>query len=134
VAKTFMQTVNEAREAVPGVGVEEARRRLAEQPNALVVDVRDAGDRAATGVIPGAAHISLGTLTFKADREMPEAWRDPRLADRARPIITTCETGECATLGAKLLKDYGFADVSYLDGGTVAWKEAGLPTEPPYDA
>ena len=57
-----------------------------------------------------------------------------RLADRTRPIITTCETGECAALGARLLKDYGFADVSYLDGGTVAWKEAGLPTDPSYDA
>jgi 3-mercaptopyruvate sulfurtransferase SseA len=28
----------------------------------------------------------------------------------------------------------GFQDVAYLEGGTQAWKDAGLPTEPPSDA
>ncbi len=27
-----------------------------------------------------------------------------------------------------------FENLAYLEGGTQAWKEAGLPTEPPADA
>ncbi len=58
-----------------------------------------------TGIIPGAVNISLGTLTCKADNEVLPDWCDPNLADRSRPIITACETGEMATLAGKLLKD-----------------------------
>jgi rhodanese-related sulfurtransferase len=55
-------------------------------------------------------------------------WRGFNLADRSRPIITTCETGEMAALAGKLLKDMGFTNVLTLKGGTVAWKDAGYPT------
>ncbi len=81
-----------------------------------------------TGVIPGAVNISLGTLTYKADNEVPPDWRDRNLADRSRPIITTCETGEMAALAGKLLKDMGFTNARILKGGTVAWKDVGYPT------
>ncbi|MCH8831850.1 MAG: rhodanese-like domain-containing protein [Chloroflexi bacterium] len=33
-----------------------------------------------------------------------------------------------AALGAQVLKDMGFTDVTYLEGGMRGWKEAGLPT------
>jgi hypothetical protein len=37
-----------------------------------VIDVRDAADIAMTGTVPGAVNISLGSLTYKADNEVPE--------------------------------------------------------------
>jgi rhodanese-related sulfurtransferase len=101
---------------------------LEQNPNTLVVDVRDATDINSTGIIPNAMNISLGTLTFKADSEVDESWREPALRDRNRPIITTCEMGPMGALGGKLLKDMGFANVSILEGGTQAWKDAGFPT------
>ncbi len=131
MARTFMDRVAEAQAEVPVIGVAEARRRLQEEPTTLVVDVRDAADMAGTGVIPGAATISLGTLPLRADQELPEASRDARLQDRTRPIIVTCGLGGQASLGAKTLKDMGFSNVHILKGGTKAWKDAGLPTEPP---
>ncbi len=33
-----------------------------------------------------------------------------------------------AALGASTLKEMGFTNVTYMDGGMKAWKEAGLPT------
>ena len=33
-----------------------------------------------------------------------------------------------AALGAQVLKEMGFTNVNYMDGGMKAWKEAGLPT------
>jgi rhodanese-related sulfurtransferase len=128
MAKTFNQMVNEALFSVPTVSPAEARERLQQDPHTLVVDVRDAADINATGIIPDAMNISLGTLTYKADNEVEESWREPALRDRSRPIITTCEVGPLGALGGKLLKDMGFANVSILRGGTQAWKDAGFPT------
>jgi rhodanese-related sulfurtransferase len=129
MAKTFQQMVSEAMGEVPTIGPAEARKRMQQNPQTLVVDVRDAADISATGIIPDALNISLGTLTYKADNQVEEAWREPALRDRNRPIITTCEIGPMGALGGKLLKDMGFANVSILEGGTQAWKDAGFPTK-----
>jgi rhodanese-related sulfurtransferase len=130
VTKTFMQMVGEAQQVVPSVSAEEARRRLDEDPNTLVIDVRDESSIRASGLIPGAAAISAGSLLYKADNEVPEEWRDARLADRSRPIITQCDLGPLSAIAAKNLKEMGFTNVSYLEGGIQGWKQAGLPTEP----
>jgi rhodanese-related sulfurtransferase len=129
MARTFQQMVDEAIGEVPTISPAEARRRMQQDPRTLVVDVRDAADIRATGIIPNALNVSLGTLTYKADNEVEEAWREPALSDRNRPIITTCEVGAMGALGGKLLKDMGFANVSILEGGTQAWKDAGFPTK-----
>ena len=128
--KTFKEMVTEAGTAVSGISPSEVQRRLSENPNALVVDVRDAENIRATGKIPGAAAISAGSLLFKADQEVPEAWRDARVQDRSREIITQCDLGPLGAISAKNLRDMGFTNVSYIEGGIAAWKKAGLPTEP----
>ena len=84
-------------------------------------------------MVEGAIAVSSGTLPFVADTEVPEEWRDPRLQDRSRPVITVCDLGPMSAMAAKTLKDMGFENVAYLDGGTQAWKDAGLPTQAPSD-
>jgi rhodanese-related sulfurtransferase len=126
--------VGEAQAEVPGVGVEELRRRREAEPRTLVVDVRDLANRRASGMVAGAIAVSSGTLPVAADAEVPEAWRDPRLQDRAVPVVTVCDLGPMSALAARTLKEMGFRDVAYLEGGTQAWKDAGLATEPPVDA
>ncbi len=108
---------------------QEAQQRLDQDPGALVVDVRDAEDIPSTGLAARGLNVSLGMLPVKADQELPEEWRDSRLQDRSRQIIVTCQTGENAARGGKLLKEMGFTNVSYMEGGMEAWKAAGLPTE-----
>ena len=130
MARTFTERVAEAQSEVPVISVDEARQRLAEDPNAVVIDVRDASDIAASGIIPGGHHVSLGTLLYKADHSLPEEWRDPAFADKDRPIITTCGIGAMASIAAKELKDLGYTNVSILEGGTQGWKDAGHATEP----
>ncbi len=134
MAKTFAQMVGEAQAEVPGIGVEEAQRRLHEDPNTLVVDVRDLAVRRTSGMVEGAVAVSSGMLPIRADTELPEDWRDPRLQDRARPVITVCDAGPMSALAAQTLKGMGFENVAYLEGGTQAWTDAGLPTMPPPDA
>lgn len=128
-----MQMVEEAQGAVPGISPAEAYDRVQANPDSLIVDVRDTANRRASGMVEGAVAVSAGTLPFAADRNVPEAWRDPRLQDRSRPVITVCDLGPMSALAARTLKEMGFQNVSYIEGGTQAWKEAGLPTQAPTD-
>ena len=131
MAKTFAQMVGEAKAEVPGVSPQEAQQRMQQDPRTLVIDVREPEGIKETGAIPGSTNVPLGVLALKADQELPEQTRDPRLQDRSQPVIVTCAAGGQAALGAKTLKDMGFTNVSYVEGGTRGWKEAGLPTEQP---
>ena len=129
MAKTFMQMAGEAMAEVFGISPAEARQRMQQDRDTLLVDVRDAADISATGIAPGGVNVSLGMLQVRADQELPEELREPRLQDRSRQMITTCLGGPLGAMGAKLLKEMGFTNVSYIEGGMQAWKDAGLPTE-----
>jgi rhodanese-related sulfurtransferase len=129
MAKTFRQMVAEAKENVQGVSSAAAKEKLKANPDTLVIDVQDATDAGACGLIPSSVNISLGMLPIRADLELPENFRDARLADRNRSVLVTCGAGGQAALGAYLLKQMGFIDVAYIDGGTTAWKNAGFEVE-----
>jgi len=129
MAKTFRQMVAEAKENVPGISSADARKKIDENPNTLVIDVQDAKDAGACGLIPSSVNISLGMLPIRADLELPEHLRNPELADRNRPILVTCGAGGQAALGAYLLKQMGFTDVAYIEGGTTGWKDAGYDVQ-----
>ncbi len=129
MVKTFSHSVSEAMAEVSVISPTEAQERMQSESRTLVIDPRDAADIPVTGIIPGAMNISYGSLTYKADNELPPEYREPELEDLSRPIITTCETGELGALAGKLLNDMGFSNVSILEGGTQAWKDAGFPTE-----
>ncbi|MDQ0253633.1 rhodanese-related sulfurtransferase [Evansella vedderi] len=129
MALTFKQMLAEAREHVSGVTTAEAREKINNNPETLVIDVQDAADAGACGLIPSSLNISLGMLPIRADLELPEQLREPQLADRNRPVLVTCGAGGQATLGAYLLKQMGFTDVAYIEGGTKAWKAEGYEVE-----
>ena len=129
MAMSFMQIAEEAMAQVEGISAAEVQKRMKQDPNALLVDVRDAADIPSTGLATGGLNISLGMLPVRADLELPEEWREPRLQDRSLPVITACQLGPNGAIGAKILKDMGFTNVSYLEGGMEAWKAADLPTD-----
>ena len=124
-----MQMAEEAMAQVEGISAIEVQQRLEQDSNTLLVDVRDAADISSTGLATGASNISLGMLPVKADLELPEEWRDAGLQDRSRPVIITCQLGPNGAIGARLLKDMGFTNVCYMDGGMEAWQAAELSTE-----
>ncbi len=129
--RTFGNMAAEALAVVPVIAPAQAQSLLQSDPNTLVIDVRDAADINQTGTVPGAVNLSYGALTYLADNQVPETWRDPRLADRKRPIITTCILGPLGALGGKLLHDMGFTNISILEGGVQGWIDAGFPTAQP---
>jgi rhodanese-related sulfurtransferase len=92
-----------------------------DDPDTIVVDVRDAAEREADGAIPGSLHASRGMLEFHAD---PESSAHIKALDPAKKIILYCGTGGRSALAAKTLQDMGFKDVASLAGGFAAWQVA----------
>ena len=131
MAKTFMQLANEAMAKANAITAEEALKQLAEDPNTLLVDVRDESEVEATGMGTGAVNAPGRSLAWKADLKIDEEYREPELQDRSRRIITTCGSSPCyrGASAANLLTEMGFSNVSYVEGGMKALLAAGLPTE-----
>ena len=91
--------------------------RLINHEDAVIIDVRSDGEFR-QGHIVNALNI-------------PESQLAERLGKlnkyRARPIITTCRTGQISVkAGGKLVAD-GFEKVYTLNGGILAWEGASLP-------
>ena len=85
------------------------------------VDPRPAEAIAATtGKIPGARLIPIDDIESGS---LP-----PAFADRSIHVVTTCQAGPMASQAAAAFAKLGFARVSWIEGGTQAWAEAGYAT------
>jgi rhodanese-related sulfurtransferase len=94
---------------------------LVDDPEAVLVDVRETEERQNGRVIPGSIHAPRGLLEFKADPESP-IYNDA--FNPARRIILYSGNSGRSALAAKTLLDMGFSDVSTLAGGYEAWHVA----------
>jgi rhodanese-related sulfurtransferase len=115
-----------AKEQIRNLSVEELKAALAENPELLLLDIREIQERVDLGTIPASKHAPRGMLEFWADPESPY-YRDWFLEER--PTIVFCASGGRSALAALALKEMGFADVAHLEPGFAGWKEAGEPLE-----
>lgn len=123
MSKTAQQMVAEAQAVVTAVTPMDARSLIA--AGAVVVDLRDSAEIAASGKVKGAVAINRGVLEFKADPSLPS--HEPALR-QDRTVILYCASGGRAWLAGKTLKDMGYTDVRNM-GGFKAWVEAGGEVE-----
>ena len=89
MAKSWTDMFNEAKAEVTGVSPAEAHQRLQDDPEALLIEVRDAESVPIENRSPDVVMISLGSLPMRADLEIAERLRDKRLEDRSRQVIVT---------------------------------------------
>jgi rhodanese-related sulfurtransferase len=99
---------------------------LVKTADALIVDVRDGTEVAASGKVKGAKAISRGLLEFRADPDLPT--HDAALR-KDRPVILYCGSVGRAALAGKTLVDLGFTDVRNV-GGFKGLVDAGWEVEP----
>lgn len=118
------QLMEAANAAVPKITAAEAKAMIA-TGDALVVDVRDGTEVAASGKVAGAVAVSRGMLEFRADPESP--YHDKRF-DKAKPVILYCASGGRSALSGKTLKDLGYTKVYNL-GAFKDWAESGGAVE-----
>ena len=127
--KTFSESVKESRKSLDIIDSHTLKDLIDKKEDLTIIDVNDKEETDARGMIQGAFNVSLGTLHYKADQEVPESFKDNRIQDRNKKVVVTCGLGLCAAIGGKLLKDMGFKDVALLDGGVEKWVEDGYKLE-----
>jgi phage shock protein E len=113
----FEKLVTEAKKNVTEISPQDAAAKLT-SGEAVVVDVRDK-DEWEEGHIPGAIHMSRGTIELDIEEKVP---------DRNAMIICHCGGGGRSALAAESLQKMGYKNVRSMDGGFKAWRAAGLPT------
>ena len=120
------ELVADANKACPPISTEEAKALLGDE-STLFVDIREPQEWARDGIIPGAYRASRGMLEFWVDPESP--YYRPALDD-GRRLILYCASAWRSALAASTLARMGVDDVTHIDGGFTAWREAGNPVEP----
>lgn len=86
-------------------------------PEAFLLDVRTPAEF-------DAGHIENATLV-PHDRIRAQAEMLPE--DKDRPIFVYCRTGNRSAMASQTLVEMGYTDVTHMDGGITAWKDAGYP-------
>ena len=94
----------------------------------LLIDIRPAAQRAEFGEVPGALIVERNNLEWRLDPG--GSHRIPEAENPDRPVVIICQEGYASSLAAASLIGVGRTAVTDLDGGFVAWKQAGLPTTP----
>ena len=109
--------VNEVRPRVHELTVEQARERLAQNPNAVLLDVREDHEWA-KGHAREAVHLGKGILERDLEKTIPETGRE---------IIMYCGGGFRSTLTADIAQKLGYTKVFSLAGGYKALVQAKWP-------
>lgn len=122
---TAAEMVAAAKQRVENLDPEETRREV-EEGDALLVDIREPGERAQNGYIDGAVEAPRGMLEFWADPTSPYHRQE---FDPDKRIILHCASGGRSALAASMLEELGYQRVAHMDGGIKAWQEAGMPLE-----
>ena len=111
------ELLREANELVPRINFDDASA-LVDDPNTIILDVREEQELREAGKIKGAIHVPRGLLEFVF---RPEDYvKEPE----KMKILVYCAAGARAALAAKTLIYIGYKDVFNL-GGFKEWVENG---------
>jgi rhodanese-related sulfurtransferase len=123
--KGIKQLVAEAYAEIETLKAPEAIK-LKDDPNVVLVDLRDIRELQRDGRVPGAFHAPRGMLEFWVDPESPY-YKD--IFGSGKKFVFFCAGGLRSALAAQAVQNMGLEPVCHIEGGFRAWKEAGGPTE-----
>ena len=106
-APQFLKLVNDAKSRVKEITIDQARERLKQNPQAVLIDVREESEWQ-NGHAMEARHLSKGVL----ERDLEEAIPDPNTE-----IIMYCGGGFRSALTADAAQKMGYKNVASLIGG-----------------
>lgn len=113
----FLKVVNEVRPRIKEISIDEARVRLAQNPKAILIDVREDGEWAA-GHAAEAQHLGKGVLERDIEKQFSDANAE---------IIMYCGGGFRSALTCDVAQRMGYKNVLSLAGGYKAMVQAGWP-------
>lgn len=124
---TAAQMVENARARIEEIETADLIARL-DDPDTVIVDIRDVRERQRVGFIPGSIHAPRGMLEFWIDPESP--YHKDVFAQAGKKYVFHCASGWRSALSVATLQDMGF-DAAHLKEGFGTWEKHGGPVEFP---
>lgn len=100
---------------------------MVDDPNVVIVDIRDVRERQKLGYIPGSFHCPRGMLEFWVDPQSPYF---KEIFGEDKKFVFHCASGWRSALSVALLQDMGF-EAAHLKEGFSTWEKQGGPVEFP---
>ena len=121
--KSSQKLVEEANKSIETLKAEEVKK-LAENKEITLIDVRDIRELWKEGTIENSKHIPRGMLEFWLDPES-SYYKANKIKD-LKKMVLFCALGFRSALATKSLVDMGFKNVAHVEGGFDALKKGGL--------
>jgi rhodanese-related sulfurtransferase len=99
---------------------------MMDDPDVVIVDIRDIRERQRTGAIPGSFHAPRGMIEFWVDPDSP--YHKDIFAQEGKRFVFHCASGWRSALTVATLQDMGF-EAAHLKEGFSTWEEHGGPVE-----
>ena len=122
---TAAEMVQAARDRIEEIETLDLIARL-DDPDTVIVDIRDIRERQRTGAIPGSIHAPRGMLEFWIDPESP--YHKDVFAQEGKRYVFHCASGWRSALSVATLQDMGF-EAAHLKEGFRTWEKHGGPVD-----
>ena len=121
--KSSQQLVEEAQKSIETLKAQEIKRLL-DNNEITLIDVRDIRELWKEGTIENSKHIPRGMLEFWLDPE--STYYQTNKIQSVKKIVLFCALGWRSALATKSLVEMGFKNVAHVNGGFDALKKSGL--------
>jgi len=113
----FLRIVEDAKQRIHEVSIDEVKAKLDRGDKFLLVDVREESEFAKDH-LPQAIHLGKGIIERDIEARVP----DPHTL-----MVLYCGGGFRSALAADNLQKMGYTRVLSMDGGIREWREKGFP-------
>ncbi|AVO38649.1 rhodanese-like domain-containing protein [Pukyongiella litopenaei] len=120
--KTSAEMVSDARARIEEIETRDLIAML-DDPDVVIVDIRDIRERQRSGFIPGSFHAPRGMIEFWVDPDSPYF---KEVFGQDRKFVLHCASGWRSALTAVTLAEMGF-DAAHLREGFSTWEQQGGP-------
>ncbi len=121
---SIAEMVSKARERIQEIDVKDAITLL-NDPNVVIVDLRDIRERQKFGFIPDSFHCPRGMMEFWVDPSSPY---HKEIFSEDKKFVFHCASGWRSALSVATLNDMGF-EAAHITEGFSEWVKQGGPVE-----
>lgn len=118
--------VERIKQDLENLSVDQLKKELTENPDLLLIDIREIQELVDRGIIPGAVHVPRGMLEFWASPTSPY-FRE--FFQENKRIVVYCAGGGRSAFAARDLAAMGFTNVAHLETGFGGWSRSGAGIE-----
>ena len=121
--KSSQSLVEEAQKSIETLSSNDVKK-LYENNEITLVDIRDIRELWKEGTIENSKHIPRGMLEFWLDPE--STYYQANKIKEIKKLVLFCALGWRSALATKSLLDMGFKNVAHVEGGFDALKKSGI--------